>query len=77
MVRPDYLCSGDATGGHLDGIARFIDANRVFVGNGWVILVGFGNPATGNAAKAKLEEGCRDPPRRAIFAWRGFLEGKP
>ena len=26
------------------------------VGNGWVILVGFNNPATDNAAKAQLEE---------------------
>jgi len=28
-----YLCSGDATGGRIDGIARFIDTNRVVVGN--------------------------------------------
>jgi len=109
----DRPCSGDATGGHIDGIARFIDANRVVVGNctvnghcqpggpddqvydataanlaaagfdvirmdfeaaishggetfdadylnwgvgnGWVIIVGFDNAATDNAAKAKLE----------------------
>jgi agmatine deiminase len=103
----------DLTGGHIDGIARFIDADTVVVGdcsvnghcqpgdstdqtydgtaanaaalgfevirmpfeaaityggytfdadymnwgvgNGWVILVGFDNPATDNAAKAQLE----------------------
>jgi agmatine deiminase len=114
VVWADGPISGDDTGGHIDGIARFIDANRVVVGNctlnghcqpgdaddqvydgtaanlaaegfevirmdfdaeishqgqsfdadylnwgvgnGWVILVGFDNPATDNAAKAKLEE---------------------
>ena len=114
VVWADGPISGDDTGGHIDGIARFIDANRVVVGNctvnghcqpgdpddqvydataadlaaagfdvirmdfeaaisyrgqtfdadylnwgvgnGWVILVGFENPATDNAAKAKLEE---------------------
>jgi agmatine deiminase len=113
VVWADGPISGDATGGHIDGIARFIDANRVVVGNctvnghcqpgdsddqvydataanlaaagfevirmdfeaaisyggqtfdadylnwgvgnGWVILVGFDNPATDDAAKAKLE----------------------
>ena len=110
----DEAISGDDTGGHIDGIARFVDANRVVVGNctvngacqpgdsddqvydgvaanlasagfevirmdfdaaitykgytfdadymnwgvgnGWVILVGFDNPATDDAAKAQLEE---------------------
>jgi agmatine deiminase len=114
VVWADGPISGDDTGGHIDGIARFIDANRVVVGNctvdghcqpgdaddqvydgvaadlaaagfevirmdfeaaisyggytfdadylnwgvgnGWVILVGFDNPATDDAAKAKLEE---------------------
>jgi agmatine deiminase len=114
VVWADGPISGDDTGGHIDGIARFIDANRVVVGNctvdghcqpgdaddqvydgvaanlaaagfevirmdfeaaisyggytfdadylnwgvgnGWVILVGFDNPVTDNAAKAKLEE---------------------
>lgn len=114
VVWADGPISGDATGGHIDGIARFIDFNRVVVGNcsvnghcqpgdpddqvydataanlaaagfdvirmdfeaaisyggetfdadylnwgvgnGWVILVGFDNPASDNAAKAKLEE---------------------
>lgn len=113
VVWADGSISGDDTGGHIDGIARFIDANRVVVGNctvdghcqpgdsddqvydvtaanltaagfevirmdfqaeisyggfrfdadylnwgvgnGWVILVGFGNPATDAAAKAQLE----------------------
>jgi agmatine deiminase len=113
VVWADGPISGDDTGGHIDGIARFIDANRVVVGNctvnghcqpgdsddqvydgvaadlaaagfdvirmdfdaaisyggytfdsdymnwgvgnGWVILVGFNNPATDNAAKAQLE----------------------
>jgi agmatine deiminase len=113
VIWADGPISGDDTGGHIDGIARFIDANRVVVGNctvnghcqpgdsddqvydgvaaelatagfevirmdfdaaisyggytfdadymnwgvgnGWVILVGFNNPATDNAAKAKLE----------------------
>jgi agmatine deiminase len=113
VVWADGPISGDDTGGHIDGIARFIDANRVVfgnctlsghcqpgdaddqvydgtaanlaaagfdvirmdfeaaityggqtfdadylnwgVGNGWVILVGFDNPATDDAAKAKLE----------------------
>jgi agmatine deiminase len=114
VIWADGPISGDDTGGHIDGIARFIDANRVVVGNctvnghcqpgdsddqvydatatelaaagfevirmdfdaeisyggylfdadymnwgvgnGWVILVGFDNPATDNAAKAMLEE---------------------
>jgi agmatine deiminase len=114
VVWADGPISGDDTGGHIDGIARFIDANRVVVGNcsvnghcqpgdaddqvydataanlaaggfevirmdfeaaityqgqtfdadylnwgvgnGWVILVGFANPAADQAAKAKLEE---------------------
>ena len=114
VVWADGPISGDDTGGHIDGIARFIDANRVVVGNctvnghcqpggpddqvydataanlaaagfevirmdfeaaityggttfdadylnwglgnGWVILVGFDNPTTDNAAKAQLEE---------------------
>jgi agmatine deiminase len=114
VVWADGPISGDDTGGHIDGIARFIDANRVVVancsvnghcqpgdaddqvydgvaadlaaagfevirmdfeaaisyggytfdadymnwgvGNGCVILVGFDDPAIGNAAKAKLEE---------------------
>jgi agmatine deiminase len=105
--------SGDLTGGHIDGIARFIDANTAVVanctvnghcqpgdaddqvydgtaanleaagfqvirmdfqaeisyggysfdadymnwgvGNGWVIMVGFDNPATDDTAKALLE----------------------
>ncbi|MBW2293160.1 MAG: agmatine deiminase family protein, partial [Deltaproteobacteria bacterium] len=113
VVWADGPISGDDTGGHIDGIARFIDANRVVVGNctlnghcqpgdpddqvydataanlaaagfvvirmdfetsityggqtfdadylnwgvgnGWVILVGFDNPAADNAATAKLE----------------------
>jgi agmatine deiminase len=113
VVWADGPITGDLTGGHIDGIARFIDANRVVVGNctsngacqpgdsddqvydgvaaelaaagfevirmdfdaaityggytfdadylnwgvgnGWVILVGFDNPATDNAAKAQLE----------------------
>ena len=113
VVWADGPISGDDTGGHIDGIARFIDANRVVVGNctvdghcqpgdaddqvydataaslaaagfevlrmdfqaeishggfdfdadymnwsvgnGWVILVGFGNPATDAAAKSQLE----------------------
>ncbi len=113
VVWADGPISGDLTGGHIDGIARFIDADtavvanctasghcqpgsaddQVFdatatslmaagftvirmdfqaaityvghtfdadymnwgVGNGWVILVGFDNPATDNAAKALLE----------------------
>ena len=113
VVWADGPISGDDTGGHIDGIARFIDHNRVVVGNctvnghcqpgdsddqvydgvaaelatagfevirmdfdaaisyggytfdsdymnwgvgnGWVILVGFNNPATDNAAKAQLE----------------------
>jgi agmatine deiminase len=114
VVWADGPIPGDLTGGHIDGIARFIDANRVVVGNctiaghcqpgdaddqvydataanltaagfevirmdfeaaityggetfdadylnwgvgnGWVILVGFDNPATDDAAKTKLEE---------------------
>jgi uncharacterized membrane protein len=114
IIWADGPITGDDTGGHIDGIARFIDANRVVVGNctvtghcqpgdsddqvydavaseltaagfevirmdfeaeisyggylfdadymnwgvgnGWVILVGFDNPATDDAAKAKLEE---------------------
>jgi len=113
VIWADGPISGDDTAGHIDGIARFIDANRVVVGNctvnghcqpgdaddqvydataaelaaagfevirmdfeaeisyggnsfdadymnwgvgnGWVILVGFDNPATDNAAKAQLE----------------------
>jgi agmatine deiminase len=113
VVWADGPITGDDTGGHIDGIARFIDANRVVVGNctvaghcqpgdaddrvyddtaaelaaagfevirmdfeaeisyggqlfdadylnwgvgnGWVILVGFDNPATDDAAKAQLE----------------------
>jgi agmatine deiminase len=113
IIWADGPITGDDTGGHIDGIARFIDANRVVVGNctvngacqpgdsddqvydgaaaelaaagfevirmdfdaaityggytfdadylnwgvgdGWVILVGFDNPATDNAAKAQLE----------------------
>ena len=113
VVWADGPITGDNTGGHIDGIARFIDANRVVVGNctlngacqpgdsddqvydgvaaeltaagftvirmdfdaaishggftfdadylnwgvgnGWVILVGFDNPATDDAAKAQLE----------------------
>lgn len=113
VIWADGPISGDDTGGHIDGIARFIDANRVVVGNcttnghcqpgdsddqvydgvaadlaaagfevirmdfdaeitykgnkfdsdymnwgvgnGWVILVGFANPTTDNAAKAQLE----------------------
>jgi agmatine deiminase len=114
VIWADGPISGDDTGGHIDGIARFIDANRVVVGNctasghcqpgdsddqvydgvaanlaaagfevirmnfdaaitykgktfdadymnwgvgnGWVILVGFGNPATDDAAKAQVEQ---------------------
>ncbi|MCH7869734.1 MAG: agmatine deiminase family protein [Myxococcales bacterium] len=114
VIWADGPISGDLTGGHIDGIARFIDANRVVVanctlnshcqpgdsddqvydatalaaqsagfevlrmdfqaaishqgvtfdadymnwgvGNGWVILVGFDNPASDNAAKAQLEQ---------------------
>jgi agmatine deiminase len=106
--------SGDLTGGHVDGMARFVDADRVvvadcsteshcepgghddqifdnaaalldaaglevirwpfagavtykgaifdtnymnwLVGNGFVVTVGFDNPATDDAAKAQLEE---------------------
>ena len=113
VIWADGPITGDDTGGHIDGIARFIDANRVVVGdctatghcppggsddqvydataanlaaagfevirmgfdaaisyggytfdsdymnwgvgNGWVILVGFDNPVTDNAAKAQLE----------------------
>ena len=113
VIWADGPITGDDTGGHIDGIARFIDANRVVVGNcttnghcqpgdsddqvydgaaadlaaagfevirmdfdaeitykgnsfdsdymnwgignGWVILVGFDNPTTDNAAKAQLE----------------------
>jgi agmatine deiminase len=113
VVWADGPISGDLTGGHIDGIARFIDANTAVVGNctanghcqpgdaddqvydataanlatagfsvirmdfeaeisyggitfdadymnwgvgnGWVILVGFDNPATDDAAKALLE----------------------
>jgi agmatine deiminase len=113
VIWADGPITGDDTGGHIDGIARFIDANRVVVGNctvngacqpgdsddqvydgvaaelatagfevirmdfdaaisyggytfdadylnwgvgnGWVILVGFDNPATDDAAKAQLE----------------------
>jgi agmatine deiminase len=113
VVWADGPISGDLTAGHIDGIARFIDADtavvancttaghcqpgdsddQVFdataaslaaagfevirmdfeaeiayrgytfdadymnwgVGNGWVILVGFDNPATDDAAKALLE----------------------
>jgi agmatine deiminase len=113
VIWADGPITGDDTGGHIDGIARFIDANRVVVGNctvnghcqpgdsddqvydgvaadlaaagfevirmdfeaaisyggytfdsdymnwgvgdGWVILVGFDNPATDNAAQALLE----------------------
>ncbi|NRA07979.1 MAG: agmatine deiminase family protein [Myxococcales bacterium] len=113
VVWADGPISGDDTGGHIDGIARFIDTNRAVVGNctvnghcqpgdaddqvydatasslaaagfevlrmdfqaeishggfdfdadymnwavgnGWVILVGFGNPATDAAAKSQLE----------------------
>jgi agmatine deiminase len=114
VVWADGPISGDLTGGHIDGIARFIDANTAVVGNctangncqpgdaddqvydataanlaaagfqvirmdfeaaishggftfdadymnwgvgnGWVILVGFDNPTTDNAAKALLEQ---------------------
>ena len=113
VIWADGPITGDDTGGHIDGIARFINANRVVVGNcttngacqpgdsddqvydgvaaelatagftvirmdfdaainyggytfdadylnwgvgnGWVILVGFNNPATDDAAKAQLE----------------------
>ncbi|HIL79840.1 MAG TPA: agmatine deiminase family protein [Myxococcales bacterium] len=113
VIWADGPISGDLTAGHIDGIARFIDANRVVIancttlsqcqpgspddqvydatalaaetagfevlrmdfeatithggssfdanymnwglGNGWVILVGFNNPATDTAAKARLE----------------------
>jgi agmatine deiminase len=113
VIWADGPITGDDTGGHIDGIARFIDANTVVVGNctvngacqpgdpddqvydgvaaelatagfsvirmdfdaaityggytfdadylnwgvgnGWVILVGFDNPAADNAAKAPLE----------------------
>lgn len=33
VIWADGPISGDDTGGHIDGIARFIDANRVVVGN--------------------------------------------
>jgi len=114
VIWADGPIAGDLTGGHIDGIARFIDESRVVVanctvnshcqpgdsddqvydatalaaaaagfevlrmdfqaaishagvtfdadymnwgvGNGWVILVGFDNPATDNAAKAQLEQ---------------------
>jgi agmatine deiminase len=113
VIWADGPITGDDTAGHIDGIARFIDANRAVVGNctvnghcqpgdsddqvydataaelaaagfavirmdfeaeisyggfqfdadymnwgvgnGWVILVGFDNPTTDNAAKALLE----------------------
>jgi agmatine deiminase len=113
VVWADGPITGDLTGGHIDGIARFIDENRAVVGNcslnghcqpgdsddqvydataaeliaagfevirmdfeaaityggstfdadymnwgvgnGWVILVGFDNPTTDNAAKVMLE----------------------
>lgn len=113
VIWADGPITGDLTAGHIDGIARFIDANRVVVvncttashcqpggpddqvydataqaaaaagfevlrmdigaaithggftfdanymnwgvGNDWVILVGFGNPATDSVAKAQLE----------------------
>jgi agmatine deiminase len=114
VVWADGPISGDLTGGHIDGIARFIAADTAVVGNctvnghcqpgdaddqvydataaelaaagfqvirmdfdaeisyggdsfdadnmnwgvgnGWVILVGFDNPATDDAAKALLEQ---------------------
>jgi agmatine deiminase len=122
VIWADGPITGDDTGGHIDGIARFIDANRVVVGNcttnghcqpgdsddqvydgvaadltaagfevirmdfdaeitykgnmfdtdymnwgvgnGWVILVGFDNPTTDDAAKAQLEAWF---PGRAVY----------
>jgi agmatine deiminase len=113
VIWADGPISGDLTGGHIDGVARFIDANTAVVGNctlaghcqpgdaddqvydatavnlaaagfgvirmdfeaeithggasfdadylnwgvgnGWVILVGFDDPASDDAAKALLE----------------------
>ncbi len=114
VIWADGPITGDNTAGHIDGIARFINADTVVVanctlsslcqpgdsddlvydgtadaaealgftvvrmdfegqishggstfdidymnwgvGNGWVILVGFNNPATDDAAKAQLEQ---------------------
>jgi agmatine deiminase len=122
VIWADGPISGDLTGGHIDGIARFIDVGTVVVanctlssecqpgdsddhvydgtaaaaaalgftvirmdflgkktyggvtfdldymnwgvGNGWVILVGFDNVATDNAAKALLESWY---PNRDVF----------
>lgn len=122
VVWADGPISGDLTGGHIDGIARFIAADKAVVGNctanghcqpgdaddqvydataasleaagfevirmdfqaeishagvsfdanymnwgvgnGWVILVGFGNPTSDAAAKAKLETWY---PERDVF----------
>jgi hypothetical protein len=133
VVWADGPISGDATGGHIDGIARFIDANRVVVGdcsvnghcqpggpddqvydataanlaaagfevirmdfeaaishggvtfdadylnwgvgNGWVILVGFDNPATDDAAKAKLEEWFPDRDVYVIEMLESWIAG--
>jgi agmatine deiminase len=133
VVWADGPISGDATGGHIDGIARFIAANRVVVGNcsvnghcqpgdaddqvydaaaanlaaegfdvirmdfeaaisyggetfdadylnwglgnGWVILVGFDNPATDDAAKAKLEEWFPDREVHVIEMLDSWIAG--
>lgn len=133
VIWADGPISGDDTGGHIDGIARFIDARRVVVGdctvnghcqpgdsddqvydgtaaelstlgfevirmefdaaisyggytfdadymnwgvgNGWVILVGFNNPATDNAAKAQLEEWFPDRDVYVIEMLESWIAG--
>jgi agmatine deiminase len=133
VIWADGPISGDLTGGHIDGIARFIDANRVVVGNctlngvcqpgdpddqvydgvaaelatagfevirmdfdaaitykgntfdadylnwgvgnGWVILVGFDNPATDNAAKAQLEAWFPNRDVYVIEMLESWIEG--
>jgi agmatine deiminase len=133
VIWADGPITGDLTGGHIDGIARFIDANRVVVGNctvngvcqpgdsddqvydgvaaelaaagfevirmdfdaaityggytfdadylnwgvgnGWVILVGFDNPATDNAAQAQLEAWFPDRDVYVIEMLDSWIEG--
>jgi agmatine deiminase len=133
VVWADGPITGDLTAGHIDGIARFIDANRVVVGNctlnghcqpgdaddqvydataaelaaagfevirmnfeaeisyggssfdadylnwgvgnGWVILVGFDNPATDNAARAQLEAWFPNRDVHVIEMLDSWIEG--
>jgi len=135
VIWADGPITGDDTGGHIDGIARFIDANRVVVGNctvngacqpgdsddqvydgvaaelagagfevirmdfdaainyggytfdadylnwgvgnGWVILVGFDNPATDNAAKAQLEAWFPGREVHVIEMLESWINGGP